>query len=172
MMAGALKAREQRLKVILPARMKDHRGWHDVRILNISSQGLMARSPAAPPRGAYLELRRGGHVIVARVVWSNGQQFGAQSQARLVPSQIIEERPAVGAAAIPADSARHVERRRSQRPSERSHDQSRWRARALEFGGILALVATLAILALDVSQQAFAHSLKAVDFSLGSSRPS
>lgn len=172
MMAGALKPREQRMKVILPARLKDHRGWHDVRILNISSQGLMARSPAAPARGAYLELRRGGHVIVARVVWSNGQQFGARSQARLVPSQIIEERPAAGAAAIPADSARHVERRLLPRRPEGSHDESRWRARALEFGGILALVAGLAILALDVSQQAFDHSLKSVDSSLGSTRPS
>lgn len=172
MMAGAMKPREQRMKVILPARMKDHRGWHDVRILNISSQGLMARSPAAPARGAYLELRRGGHVIVARVVWSNGQQFGVQSQARLVPAQIIEERPAAAAAAVPADSGRHVERRSLPRRPERTHDQSRWRARTLEFAGILSLVAGLAILALDVSQQALAQSLEAVDSSLGPNRPS
>ena len=172
MMAGALKPREQRMKVILPARMKDHRGWHDVRILNISSQGLMARSSAAPARGAYLELRRGGHVIVARVVWSNGQQFGVQSQARLVPAQIIEERPAAGAAANPADRGKHVERRLLPRRPERTHDQSRWRARALEFAGVLSLVAGLAILALDVGQQALAHSLEAVDSSLGSSHPS
>lgn len=130
-----MKQREQRLKVILPARMKDHRGWHDVRILNISARGLMARSPAAPARGAYLELRRGSHVIVARVVWSDGQQFGAESQARLVPSQIIEQSPAAGAAAVPADGGQHVERRSLPRPPERIHDHSRWRARALESPG-------------------------------------
>lgn len=166
-MAGGLKPRENRIKVILPARMKDNRGWHDVRILNISSKGLMARSPAAPSRGSYLELRRGPHVIVARVVWSNGQQFGIESQSPLVPGDIIDETadlPTIG-----AGGCTRVDRRALPRSAERAHEESRWRARALEYLGILSLVAILAALALDVSQQAFAHSMKAVDNSL---RPS
>ncbi|MGH6707307.1 MAG: PilZ domain-containing protein [Sphingomicrobium sp.] len=160
--------REHRLSVVLPARMKDNRGWHDVRILNISSKGLMARSAAAPSRGSYLELRRGSHVIVARVVWSNGQQFGVQSQSRLVPSQVIEEQ--AGAVSPPArpGSCPAVERRASPRLAGHAHEQSRWRARALEFLGIVAMVAILGVLALDVSQQALAHSMNAVNKSLGS----
>ena len=167
-MAGALKPREQRLKVILPARMKDNRGWHDVRILNISSKGLMARSPSDPSRGSYLELRRGPHVIVAWVVWSDGGQFGIESQSLLVPGDIIDETagaPATGAAAGRA----RIDRRASPRSAERTHEECRWRARALEYLGILSLVAMLAIFALDVSRQAFARSMDMVGASL---RPS
>ena len=166
-MAGALKPREQRLKVILPARMKDNRGWHDVRILNISSKGLMARSPSAPSRGSYLELRRGPHVIVARVVWSDGGQFGIESQSPLVPGNIIDETadaPATGAA-----GRARIDRRASPRPAVHTHEESRWRGRALEYLGILSLVAMLAIFALDVSRQAFARSMDMVGASL---RPS
>ena len=168
MMPSGHKPREHRLKVVLPARMKDNRGWHDVRILNISTKGLMARSPAAPSQGSYLELRRGSHVIVARVIWSNGQQFGLQSQTRLDPSAIIDEK--TGNAAVPDSSAGKVpvERRAAPRSTANSHEQSRWRGRAFEFLGILAMVAMFGILALEASQQALAHSMQAVDRSLAS----
>lgn len=171
-MAAGHQQREHRLNVVLPARMKDSRGWHDVRILNISSKGLMARSPAAPSRGSYLELRRGRHVIVARVVWSNGQQFGVRAQSLLVPSQIIEEQGSeISPPARPGGSPA-LERRSSPRLAGHAHQQSRWRARALEFLGIVAMVAILGVLALDISQQALAHSMKAVNQSLASSRGS
>lgn len=165
-MAAAQKPRAPRVKVVLPARMKDQRGWHDVRILDISSSGLMARSMAAPSRGSYLELRRGCHVIVARVVWSNGQQFGLQSQSRLVPSDIIGDKTARPSAPATAGGQPEVERRIVPRVAGQAHEQSRFRARALEFLGIVALAAFLGFLALDVSQQALAHSMKAVDRSL------
>ena len=171
-MAGALKPREHRLRVVLPARMKDHRGWHDVRILNISSKGLMARSPATPSRGSYLEVRRGGHVIVVRVVWSSGQHFGAQAQSRLVPSEIIEETSGAAPPATRPNGHAPAERRASPRPAGRAHEQSRWRARMLEYVGIVSLVAVFAVLALDASQQALAYSMKAVDDSLRSSAAS
>ena len=165
-MTAAQKPRAPRVKVVLPARMKDQRGWHDVRILNISSSGLMARSVAAPSRGSYLELRRGCHVIVARVVWSNGQQFGLQSQSRLVPSDIIGDKVAGLSAPAPAGRKPGGERRILPRFAGQAHEQSRFRGRALEFLGIVALAAFLGFLALDLSQQALAHSIKAVDRSL------
>jgi hypothetical protein len=165
-MAAALRQREHRVKVILPARMKDHRGWHDVRILNISSKGLMARSPAAPSRGSYLELRRGSYVIVARVVWSNGQQFGLQSQSLLVPGDIIDETARAVPPAIGGRDRSAAERRASPRPAGRSHEANRGRARTLEYVGILSLAALLAAFAFDMSRQAFAHSMKAAADSL------
>ena len=167
-MSGGHKPREHRLKVVLPARMKDNRGWHDVRILNISSKGLMARSPAAPSQGSYLEVRRGSHVIVARVVWSNGQQFGLQSQSRLDPSEIIEEKAAKAATPNITAGKALAERRATPRPTGFSHERSRWRGRALEFLGILAMAAIFGILALEASQQALAHSMRDVDQSLAS----
>ena len=168
MRSPAARPREERVKVILPARMKDHRGWQDVRILNISSKGLMARAPAAPACGSYLELRRGQHVIVVRVVWSDGLQFGAQAQSRLVPSDVIEGgSPPASPAGQTAGAM--TERRLLPRVQEQSHEQSRWRARGLEYMGIAAFAAVLAFLAYDASQQALARSLAAVDSSLAAS---
>lgn len=172
-MSGALKPREQRVRVALPARMRDHRGWHDIRILNISPQGLMAQSPVVLSRGNFLELRRGSHVIVARVVWSNGRQFGAHTRSRLTPEAIINEtgRPS---ARLPQTSSREMrwERRASPRPSNTAHEQSRWRSRTFEFIGIIALTALLGAFAYDASTKAFARPMKSVDMALGASERS
>ena len=128
----------------------------------------MARAPAAPACGSYLELRRGQHVIVVRVVWSDGLQFGAQAQSRLVPSDVIEGgSPPASPAGQTAGAM--TERRLLPRVQEQSHEQSRWRARGLEYMGIAAFAAVLAFLAYDASQQALARSLAAVDSSLAAS---
>ena len=171
-MSASRRPREHRMNVVLPARMKDNRGWHDVRILNISTRGLMARSQAAPSRGAFLELRRGSHIIVARVVWSNGEQFGLQSQSRLVTSQIIEEKPGEAMSPPSPGASPAVERRSSARRTGHDHEQSRLRALEFVFLGIVAMAGLLGVLALDVSQKALAHSMKAVNDSLGAARSS
>lgn len=169
-MSGGLKPREQRVRVVLPARMRDHSGWHDVRILNISSQGLMVQSPAAPSRGAFLELRRGSHVILARVVWSNGRQFGAHTQSRLTPQTIISETRHQPARQPQASSGQvRWERRTSPRPSSTAHEQSRWWSRTFEFIGIIALAALFGAFTYDASTQAFARSIESVDGALGTS---
>ena len=51
--------------------------WGDVCILNLSKRGMLVQAPEAPERGTYLEVRRGSKEIVARVVWSAGNRFGA-----------------------------------------------------------------------------------------------
>ncbi len=54
--------------------------WSDTAILDLSSKGLLLHSPNAPPRGSYVEVRRGQHVIIARVVWTCGGHVGLRSQ--------------------------------------------------------------------------------------------
>ena len=88
--------------------------WHDVCILDISSRGLALQTADPPPRGSYLEVRRGRHVIVARVVWADQQRLGVLSQDPLAIDAIIGE-PDGAKARAAADGARPVERRRTAR---------------------------------------------------------
>lgn len=55
-------------------------GRRDACILDLSSRGLMIHASETVPGGSYLELRRGRHVIVARVVWSRDRRAGLQAQ--------------------------------------------------------------------------------------------
>src|SRR5690349_16447421 len=86
-----MKQREPRRNVLIRARMRNGPSWADVNIRNISSRGLMVQAASSPPRGSYVELRRGRHAIVARVAWSNGRRFGVQTQDRLDVDAIVAE---------------------------------------------------------------------------------
>lgn len=71
-MGSAVKPREERQKVMIKARMRTGVSWHDVCILNLSAHGVGLQAAEPPARGTYVEIRRGPHVIVARVAWSKG----------------------------------------------------------------------------------------------------
>lgn len=86
-----MKPREARRKVLIKARMRRDNGWSDVCIRDISSRGLMLQAASAPARGSVVEVTRGRHMIIARVVWTNGQRFGVNTQERLNVDAIIAE---------------------------------------------------------------------------------
>lgn len=145
-----VKPREPRQKVLIRARMRLGSSWGDVNILNVSSRGLLIQSRDTPPRGAYLEVRRGRQAIVARVVWSEQQQFGVRTQDPLSIEALIREPDLSAAPARSAaqDAAARVERRSvDRRALACRHESSRHVSRALEYacvmlvGGIAALSA-------------------------------
>ena len=116
---------------MLKARLRAGAAWHDACILNLSSRGLLLQTAAPPERGSYLEVRRGPHVIVARVVWTSDKRAGLLAQDRLPVEAIVAEVPA------PArNDDTPVERRRAPRPTAIRHERSRERARAMEFAGL------------------------------------
>ena len=88
-----IKPREPRRKVLIDARMHAGGTWRDVKVLNMSSRGLLLRAAVAPPRGSYTEIRRGLHVILARVVWTDGECFGVRTQDRLTIDGLIRNLP-------------------------------------------------------------------------------
>lgn len=89
-----MKQREERVPTMVPARLRGNDGWQDATIVNLSERGLCFRAPKAMPRGHYLELRRGSHVIVAQIVWSAEGKCGARTQDKLPVFDIINDRPA------------------------------------------------------------------------------
>ena len=153
------KPRELRRRVVVPARLRDGASWSDACILNVSSRGLMIHTGRPVRCGSEVELCRGEHMIVARVVWRDGGRAGLRAKER-VP---IEEIVMSGHAAALQLAAANGERRRRPRPE----DSSRLRGRAIEFAGSLAVVVTLAAGGVSMVETAFAQPMAAVAAALG-----
>ncbi|CAN5218444.1 hypothetical protein BH24PSE1_BH24PSE1_06860 [soil metagenome] len=132
------KPREKRHGVVLQARMRVDSGWSDACILNLSTRGLLVYSTSGANPGAYVEVRRGQQVIVARVVWRENQRMGLCSQDCLQIEQVVSgsQLPALqlGPKRFPIERRRH----------RREYEKSRTQARAMEFISIAIIGATLA----------------------------
>ena len=137
-----LKPRETRRKVMIHARMRIGASWNEVCILNISPRGLAMQAAAAPPRGTYLEIRRGGHEIMACVMWASHHRFGVRTQDALMIDDIIHhpDRP-VAAPADDAASQALAVRSVSRRKVAERLEHSRMLSRAMEFAVIGAFAA-------------------------------
>ena len=157
------KAREPRQVTCAPARLNSDGRWQDVCIRNISTRGMMVEVQHPPPRGHYLEVRRGAHVIIGRVVWSSGYHVGILSQDKLEIGAIVADLN------VPKRRARStgelVERRNAPRHAER-HDRSRLLSRTIEYASMLALGAIGALLAMDVVDTALDRPLRDVQAAL------
>lgn len=125
----------------------------DVCIRNISSRGMMLQAASPPPAGTYIEILRGTHAVVGRIVWTRDRRFGIQSASRIDISAIVNE-PTQSGRKPPQQERRSSNRSRlpQRQPdiAERA-ERSRRIARASEFGLVIAggmigagLLATLA----------------------------
>jgi len=155
----AQKPRELRRRVVVPARLRHGASWSDTCILNLSSRGLMIHTSRQISRGTEVEVCRGDHVIVARVVWRDGARAGLQSSER-VP---VEEILTLGQSPALQITAAHGERRKK----ARREDNSRLRGRALEFAGVLVVGVSLAGCAVSMVHDAFAVPMAAIAAALG-----
>jgi hypothetical protein len=94
---GSHKQRERRQVVFLAAQLRSDGGWSDITICNISSRGVMAKSAAPPPKGAFVEVRRGGCTVVGHVRWSQGSRFGLRSQTPIDLGALCDDAPKAAA---------------------------------------------------------------------------
>lgn len=126
-----MRPREPRQKVLLRARLKAADGWHDACLVDLSRRGAGLQAATAPPRGTYVEIRRGMHVIVARVVWSRGHRFGVEAQDEVRVESLASNRaPPKGT----IEQAAPLDRRRLPRPiAQRAEASRNWGLR-LQFG--------------------------------------
>lgn len=156
------RPRELRRRVVLPARLLTGAQWSDTCILNISSRGLMIHSGRVAPKDSLVELHRGEHVIVARVVWRDGARVGLQSTDRVPVDEIMS----AGAANVLRVTAggHAIERRR--KPRENRSD-ARLRARTIEFVAVGAIAASLATGAWLMTEQALERPIALIASALG-----
>lgn len=153
-----MKPREPRRKVMVEARMNHGSRWEDIRILDVSTGGLCLRGDNAPQRGAYVELHRGCHRIIARVVWSHDETFGVVAQDRVPVEALIKN----SKVAVAVDWSA-VDRRSVPRHAD-VHDRSRFASRALQAGTFVVGGACAALLTVSLAYEALAgpmHSISA-----------
>jgi hypothetical protein len=153
-----VKAREERQKVMIRARMRSGVSWHDVCILNLSRRGLGIQAAEPPQRGTDVEICRGSQVIVARVMWAKGHRAGLHSQDAIAVQALVRENPAND----PGTATPKVERRRAPRSTLKQHEASRLLARSIEFAGIGLAALAFGLVALGSVQQALARPIAQV----------
>lgn len=156
------RPRELRRRVVIPARLRAGAQWSDACILNISSRGLMIQSGRAGPKGTMVELRRGEHVIVARIVWREGARVGLQVEEKLPVEEIMSASQSKSLQLVATNGAM-VDRRKGARSQT---VDARLRGRALEFIGVGAIAVILALGIWTMAEQALAVPLAKVEAAL------
>jgi len=160
-----VKQREQRQKVMIRARMRAGVAWHDVAILNLSKGGLGIQAADPPLRGAYVEICRGRHVIIARVMWTKGHRAGLKSQDPIWTESLLAE-PSNDVSAPAAASPVPIERRQKPRSTQQRHEHSRLAGRAMEFACLGMGGAAMALLAFGMVEEALAQPLSKIETAL------
>lgn len=164
----SLKPREPRRKVLIKARMRAGTAWTDVCLLNMSSRGMLMQSSVPPLEGAYIEVRRGRHVIIARVVWTKKHRFGVRTQDLLSIDAIATEQDNLETTGSGPEGAQSVERRSvaRQATSLDKHQRNRLLGRSIEFGFVLVAGTSLAFMCASFVQAAVSKPLTAVTAAL------
>jgi hypothetical protein len=155
------RPRELRRRAVMPVRLRSSIGWTDAYILNISSRGLMIHSSRAGPQGSLVELWRGEHVIVARVMWQDGARAGLQTDERLAIEDILS---LSGSGAVSLTASEAVSDRRV-RPRE--EPDRRRRGKMIESIGVFIVGVTLAAPAYGMVEQALARPMALIHAALG-----
>ena len=161
------RSREDRRRVVLASRMRWGGRWLDARMLNLSSRGLGLSSTAPPDPGTYVEIRRGRHVIVARVVWADGLRFGVHTQDPIPIDGLIRDPDSDQPGTAEAESEHKIERRRTTRPAAViQHEHSRIVGRMIEFAFLGGLAASAALMAFYLVKGAVGGPLSEVQKAL------
>jgi hypothetical protein len=156
------RPRELRRRVIMPARLRSCSGWTDACILNISSRGLLVHSARTGPAGSIVEVWRGDHVIVARVVWHDGARAGLEAEDKLPVDQILSLNASAAlilTAGQPQQAGKPPwERRRRDRLSQ---------GRMIEYAGVVVIACSLAVTAFDLVIETLGRPMALINAALG-----
>ena len=153
-----MKHREHREKVMVRARMRVAASWQDVCILNVSLHGLGIQAAQPLARGSYVEIRRGSHVIVARIAWSKGHRAGLRSRDPIFIKPLLREEAAPSPSTTSLQPT--VERRRSPRSTAQAYERSRQLGRATEFACFGLIACALGFGAFGTVEAALAKPLE------------
>ncbi len=170
LLPAGFRQREERVKVLIPSRMRTGSVWSDVVIHNVSSRGLMGGCDQPPPPGTYVEIRRGTIVIIGRAVWTKGRFFGLRAQDRLSVKALVDE-PRLASRPQRANDDSGSERRSDGRLEAEAHlarrvERSRALASAFQYGIAAAVILTVAGIGASTVYDALSSPAKAIEQSM------
>lgn len=88
---GGYRPRSPRTVINVRCRLNFDGAWTDACIHNVSSRGLMLATDRPPRIGSYVDIRRGTLIVIGRVIWRNGHQFGVRTQDEVSASAFVNE---------------------------------------------------------------------------------
>ena len=155
-----MKARETRRRVVVNSRIRCNAGWRDASILNISSRGLGLHASRPPEPASYIEVQRGHHLIIARVVWVDGCRFGVRSQ-DIIPIETVLGQSELSDAPLKSKAASEFRSLPSGmvRALDRQHETSRVVARCMEFAFVAILGVSAAFLGFGMVTEAIGRPM-------------
>ena len=154
--------------MLIPARLKQDAGWFDICIRDISAKGLLVQGASPPRRGSYVEIRRGAHVIVAKVAWAKDQQFGLTTQ-DIVPVDALIHRPdaaAFGRSQTPSNDVQPERRAAPRVSSEQAAARSRHISAVIQYGFAIVFALACAVALVGFVQDSLHRSLGTVTTTL------
>jgi hypothetical protein len=148
---------------MLLTRMRAGGSWSNATILNLSSRGLMVDATAGALQADKVELWHGEHFIVATVIWRRAMRAGLRAENPIPVDSLmaLSQTPSLQLSETPQWP--QVERRRRPRAGE----DSRFQARAFEFGSITVIAAFLVVGTFAMIEQACATPLHFLNAALG-----
>ena len=148
----------------LATRMRSDGTWGNATVLNMSSRGVMIRTPAPIRVGVYLEIRRGTDLaIVGRVVWSSGAYAGVRAQDAIDVNAIT---CSGSTGAKPAGTAdRRSTKRRTESPAAQA-ERSRQIGTLVQYGAMVAAVVFAAMIAASFVNDVLASAFRQVSQAL------
>lgn len=154
--------------MLIPARLKQDAGWSDICIRDISPKGLLVQGTSPPSRGSYVEIRRGAHVIIAKVAWAKDQQFGLTTQ-DVVPVDALIHRPdaaGFGRSPAPSNDVRPERRSAPRVSNEQAAARSRHISAMIQYGFAIVFALACAVALVGFVQDSLHRSLGTVTTTL------
>ena len=152
---------------MLSSRVRCGAAWRDASILNLSSRGLGLRAEIPPDRGSYVEITRGHHLIIARVVWVKDHRFGVLTQDEVPVDAVIGVSSTSGSSTCKhRDTGLRPERITTARSLERRYEANKSLGSAMEFVFVGMLGASAAMVGYNLVKQAVTSPLASIQSAL------
>jgi hypothetical protein len=161
------RPRDNRKSVRISVRVRTNDGWIDAVVRNVSDRGMMLHSLEPLRRNQFVEITRGRHRLVGRIVWNSETASGLHAREPVDLKGLLGE-PEASPAPDGLDRRARPRSETTQRvvPTAEQAEASRFMGRAFEFVFLLAAVSCVAGLAAVSIGEAFAKPLEHVQGAL------
>lgn len=159
------RPRDSRKTVRICVRLRTDDGWIDATVRNVSNRGMLLHTPQPLRRNQFVEIARGRHRVVGRIVWSEEGASGLHAREQVDVAALLEQREAA-----PALQDRRERSRTAMASTARTLDEraeaSRRLGRAMERGFLVVAIACVGVVTAVSVSEALAAPLAKVELAL------